>query len=654
MKCVCFGKISVWLKNRKEEKTNDSHLRKKTHYLQSIFLQYKEIDRIFHERVTYHSQNKNLYTTSDMSAVMNFELLPDEMLIECFKYLDAADIFHSFDHLNWRFFTLIRDISLHLDLGKVDSNKLAQFGVTMLLTPKLKEKIKSLTLKKNDTFNGIQMLFSFASLHEFSQLETFVLSNMDTPSTNQYCSMLPLLYNLQHLSIENPSDSQYVILQPLSNLNLETLSIYTIPDTASYCHFFMSLTHLTISSCSVNALCHFFKYSPGLKYLKIKDLSSSFVTSSNELQLRHEQAMHLDRLIIHDCSDEFDFLQMLAERTPNLKVLVFRSSNQPDLLDEHRWRQLIENSLPRLDVFKFLFRFDIEDEHHDFVSKFKLFQNAFWHDQHHWYTECVLNNKEALIYTIPWMFDTYEITPNTNRYYFHKIDKTKVFTKVTNLTVNMPTLIDIDQYYFPNITSLRLINDRVDEMDHHSPQPVESKYTPSLTTGVNLSRLNHLEISSKCHWISTSIILQLIGNASRLSSFKTDPTILFLLFKSGGLQCLKTIKRLDVTGNSSNKQLGCEEIENICQTFPNMEKFRCCIVGLDVLQATIDHLSKLPFMRAFSYSASAGEYAHDWLEAHRSDLDSYPFTINCENCEIGCDFNEYNSNLVDMDGFVYF
>ena len=50
---------------------------------------------------------------------MKFELLPNEIFIECCQYLNAPDIFNSFDRLNYRFHTLIRTIPLHLNFQQL-------------------------------------------------------------------------------------------------------------------------------------------------------------------------------------------------------------------------------------------------------------------------------------------------------------------------------------------------------------------------------------------------------------------------------------------------------------------------------------------------------------------------------------------------------
>ncbi len=55
---------------------------------------------------------------SEMQVVMKFELLPNEILILCFEYLNAIDILYSFDGLNDRLNRLIRNISLFFGFSK--------------------------------------------------------------------------------------------------------------------------------------------------------------------------------------------------------------------------------------------------------------------------------------------------------------------------------------------------------------------------------------------------------------------------------------------------------------------------------------------------------------------------------------------------------
>jgi len=64
---------------------------------------------------------------SDIQNMMNFELLPNEILIICFEYLNPFEIFYSFDRLNYRFYKLIRNIRLHLNFENVQKTIFDQF-----------------------------------------------------------------------------------------------------------------------------------------------------------------------------------------------------------------------------------------------------------------------------------------------------------------------------------------------------------------------------------------------------------------------------------------------------------------------------------------------------------------------------------------------
>ncbi len=59
--------------------------------------------------------------------MMKFELLPNELIIECLEYLDGFNIFDSFDQLNSRFDKLILTIRLHINCKYIRKRKFDQF-----------------------------------------------------------------------------------------------------------------------------------------------------------------------------------------------------------------------------------------------------------------------------------------------------------------------------------------------------------------------------------------------------------------------------------------------------------------------------------------------------------------------------------------------
>jgi hypothetical protein len=79
-----------------------------------------------------------------MSKLSIFELLPNEILIECFEYLNAFEIFYSFDQLNYRFSKFIRTIPLYLNFQYVQKSTFDQFCLIIKSNPEVKNQIYSL------------------------------------------------------------------------------------------------------------------------------------------------------------------------------------------------------------------------------------------------------------------------------------------------------------------------------------------------------------------------------------------------------------------------------------------------------------------------------------------------------------------------------
>jgi hypothetical protein len=101
---------------------------------------------------------------------MKFELLPNEVLIECFEYLNALHIFHSFDQLNYRFSTLIRSVPLYADFRNIHQRIICdQFSMILLSDQETKKQIYTLHLSNNDTCYSIQsFFFSFHLMNFFT------------------------------------------------------------------------------------------------------------------------------------------------------------------------------------------------------------------------------------------------------------------------------------------------------------------------------------------------------------------------------------------------------------------------------------------------------------------------------------------------------
>jgi hypothetical protein len=110
---------------------------------------------------------------------MKFDQLPNEILIECFEYLNVLDIFYSFDQLNYHFHTLIRNISLNLNLHHMNKSLFDKFCHKMLLNPQIKNQIISLQLSNKNTSGQLNVFLSFFSLNEYCQFRLLTLIDLN-------------------------------------------------------------------------------------------------------------------------------------------------------------------------------------------------------------------------------------------------------------------------------------------------------------------------------------------------------------------------------------------------------------------------------------------------------------------------------------------
>jgi hypothetical protein len=458
-----------------------------------------------------------------------------------------------------------------------------------------------------------------------------------------------LLSNLRRFRFTVEENGVAEILASLTSSSVQTLMVPTIELNLGLIDQFTSLSNLTISRCSISELCQFFKYLPRLQYLNIDTIQPKYDFSRiDQLRLFNEPAVDLKRLIINDFQFNFDFLEILLNQTPNLKLLIIYVKNRIDMIDACRWKHLITASLPVLHIFKFKFRVGLLAPDDYILDEFQQFQSDFWHKEHNWYTEWILNKNEAMIYTIPYMSNNYLLMPHTKRYCNASVKNSNIFDNVTDLTLFIEAMKDTWDSYFANVTSLRLDNDRIDE--NHAYPFLKNKHIRSLNTIVNVCHLTHLDISSKCRMKSPIIILHLLREIPNVSSLKISKDILFFLINNNELcnYFNKTIKKLDVTDSN----IKANEIVKLTPVFSNIEYFRCNDGMRDNLLLILDELTELPHLKVFSFRTPYFQCRNRWLKYHAAELDIlYSFTVECERVHYGYgDFKCYtNDDEEDFD-----
>jgi len=287
---------------------------------------------------------------SEIQIVTNFELLPNEILIECFEYLNAVDIFYSFDQLNYRFNKLIRTTPLHLNCQYVRKSIFDQFRMEILSTPEIKRQIRSIHLSNSYTCVSIKTFLSFFPLDQFSHLRSLTLTGVTQNNIEQLKSMLPLIRELICFRL---FESEYktenlLFVVPISKLR--TLTVPKMDPIFSLSDVILTIKNLTIVCCSLDKLYEIFRCVIMLQILNIQKILDHDWKYTDKCSTAN-YAINLKQMGIIIYNQNFDDLTALLKQTPNLKCLRIAADDNSDMIDAFRWEQLITSSLPRLTVF---------------------------------------------------------------------------------------------------------------------------------------------------------------------------------------------------------------------------------------------------------------------------------------------------------------
>ncbi|CAF0884466.1 unnamed protein product [Rotaria sordida] len=537
---------------------------------------------------------------------MKFDLLPNEIFIECFEYLSAFDIFYSFDRLNYRFHTLTRNILLHLNLNYMNKSLFDKFCHKMLLNSEIKNQIISLKLSNKNTSGQLNVFLSFFSFNEFCQLRSLTLIDLNHNNFEQMKSILLLLSDFFNDLMTQTCE----ILFHLSPSKIQLTSILNLNFNSSTSHKTMIITSLTIHHCILEDLCQLFKYTPMMKYLYIEVLKkSSFI--NNELDIIDFYAIYLKKLVVNCSEANFDIFKLLLKRTPNLKILTITVKYALDIIDAEHWQNLIESSLHHLNIFNFRFIVWIDYAYNDILKKFQQFQTDFWHRQHQWYTNYELYSMTAFIYTIPYVWNFYNLKSDMKRFSISTMNNSKTFDYVTELYLFIKMINNKSDYYFQNVKSLTLMNERdlfERFLDYNlQSKKKEAKRLQFLNIIINLTNIEHLDLKSISNAISPTILLEILKQTPKLSSLVIEKPALISCFTNNQLcwYLNKMIKILDITHyddhnefmnifeDRDNKFINSGQVNKFCKIFSNVEQLRCCINETDVLLFILNYLPKL-------------------------------------------------------------
>lgn len=536
---------------------------------------------------------------------MRFELLPNEVLIECFDYFTISEIFHSFDRLNHRFNQLIRNLPFHLKYHHDQKLIFDHFCRKIVSEPEIKNQIYSIDISNENSCNQIETFLSWFSLEEFPHLRTLVLTGVDQNHALKLKPMLPALTQLEDLHLIKSNDDTEQLVPSSLTSKLRRLTIRSLPQSIQVSHTPCSITHLTLSSGNSHHIFIILEHVPWLVYLNIKNISTDYSEEQSKTFFPTAGHCNLKKLALTNYHGAFEALELLATQIPNLHSLIMITNNNEELVDAPRWEHLIKSSLQKLSSFKFEFYCSHRD---DLLDRFEQFQSHFWQEAHPWYTNYSFTRFYAIIHTVPFLKHEFTLHKFSTKY---EQNQSNNFIRVRELKLDYNAIDHEGGYSFPNVRSLTICHDSPDKT------PKSNEQILRLPLKINLSNVQHLTISNIPEE-SVALTLSLIcQNAPRLSSLCLEPCDLRMLINHTEV-CSSLHGNIHIF-DSKNRLLfkNDDDIHLFCRIFTNIKRLQCLPIEIEQLSYLLDHLPHLTMIEIFTSAIGKVENLLSSLTEHR-------------------------------------
>ncbi|CAF1504007.1 unnamed protein product [Adineta steineri] len=348
---------------------------------------------------------------------MNFECLPNELLLDILKYLTGIDLFRVFHGLNKRFNDLL---SLHFQHYGLDFQPISKQDFEIICKQYLLSMVHEITsLRLSDDDDTPQQTTLFLSygftLNQFTHLQSLSLCHLRSDEIID--KILTKLYYLTHLSLSEcycPHDQKNVanIINTIWSLprlthcwldiTIENTDYFITPSIISF-----SLTHVSIKSlfCNLKELASLFHFTPGLQYLHV-----GIIERSNDFRLpmvvSSIRSLNLSRV------DSRHVITTLLQHMPNLRSLTVVTEDV--YIDGYQWQQIISDYLPAIEIFRFRMGFrsyNNNEKEQEVIRLLNSFRGPFWFVEHQWFVRCHWNPTEGYdriyVYTLPYIFEDF-------------------------------------------------------------------------------------------------------------------------------------------------------------------------------------------------------------------------------------------------------
>jgi hypothetical protein len=332
-------------------------------------------------------------------------------------------------------------------------------------------------------------------------------------------------------------------------------------------------------------------------------------------------AIHLKRFRIKTSNRRFQIIENLLQHTPNLKVFTLIANRAKEMLDADRWENLIHHSLIHLTDFQFQFSFlqvAFPDTKTNILSKFERFQGDFWKKEHQWLVRCVCSASSFMIHTIPYPSNNYILSLSTEHYSSELMNPKSVFDRVTDISVLYEMMETPCLSYFSNVKILRLTNDSTSQ--GFEPQyTLDCKHVESLKSFICLSNVTDLLIDRNYSLKSSSVMINLLNEASNISSLTIDLKM-FRLLRVDDQVCSifkRMIKSLFLLNDGYNALFSkVYSFEQFYHTFSDLEELECDLDDPSDFITFIQSLSNLSRISVCFTRWYTSQFEYSWYRQY--------------------------------------
>ncbi|CAF1622179.1 unnamed protein product [Adineta ricciae] len=495
-------------------------------------------------------------------TVTKFEFLPNEIIIECFGYLNTLEMFSSFDQLNSRFDQLIGRFPLHPDFENSPQTISERFCQKMLIDPEMKRYIHSLSISNSNPSIDIRSFYGKFSLSDFPCLQSLTLTKVESINMDKLTIMLSSMPSLTCFRVIGSEAYNNALISSLDHSRIRTLTVSRLYGGLTFLSNFQSLTRFTINACSIHQVFSVLNNTSNLKYLQVNCLSNDIAEFDEKIRLPVDSLRHL---VINETKLKFYDIQMILKLTPNLTHFTLFTYSLWNSGCAQMWEHVIHNDLPYLKAFKFCFQYFHRANERYIEEDLKKFQSDFWCNVHGWLTEYILSYDRAMIYTVPYEFPTLQLPYPMERYRNTVVNERNTFNKVTVLK------IDADR--------LRRIT--FDEENI----PVWFTY---------LCNVKHLEVLHECQLHNPLVMLQILKEIRQISSLTISATVLQKWWNNNELcqylnQMIHKLCMKDTLHFSTPRDI----LEQFCKLFSNVQQLTCTVDRSSYVLFISTHLQNL-------------------------------------------------------------